>query len=270
MSCLLEKLQTKERELNEKIQVLENKLQEERNARKELELLIEKKAFSIETVKDNDKLLRFYTGFENYEVFSMVLDFLGRETAAHLDYQNTENLGEIKHKYKPGPCRALTVENEFFLVLCPLKVGLLEEDLSARFGVCQSVVSQIVNTWIKFIFFRFKELDVFPSREIVQLHLPECFRKKYPTTTLIIDATEIYIEKPNNPEAQQVTFSSYKNSKTLKALVGIVPKGGISFVSTLYGGSISDKELTQKSGLIEKPQYGDVIINNYSMSARWI
>ena len=90
--------------------------------------------------------------------------------------------------------------------------------------MCQSVVSQIVNTWIKFIFFRFKELDVFPSREIVQIHLPECCRKKYPTTTLIIDATEIYIEKPNNPEAQQVTFSSYKNSNTQKALVGIVPK----------------------------------------------
>ena len=183
-----------------------------------------------------------------------------------MDYQNTENLGEIKHKYKPGPCRALTVENEFFLVLCPLKGGLLEEDLSARFGVCQSVVSQIVNTWIKFIFFRFKELDVFPSREIVQLHLPECFRKKYPTTTLIIDATEIYIEKPNNPEAQQVTFSSYKNSNTLKALVGIVPKGGISFVSTLYGGSISDRELKQKSGLIEKPQYFDVISNARSLN----
>ena len=44
------------------------------------------------------------------------------------------------------------------------------------------------------------------------------------------------------------------------ALVGIVPKGGISFVSTLYGGSISDKELTQKSGLTEKLQYGDVIM----------
>ena len=43
----------------------------------------------------------------------MVLDFLGRETAAHLNYQNTENLGEIKHKYKPGPSRALAVENEF-------------------------------------------------------------------------------------------------------------------------------------------------------------
>ena len=116
----------------------------------------------------------------------MVLDFLGRETADHLDYQNTENLREIKHKYKPGPSRALNIENEFFLVLCRLKVGLLEEDLSLRFGVSQSVVSQIINTWIKFIYFRFKELDVFPSKEIVKLHLPECFCKKYSTTTLII------------------------------------------------------------------------------------
>ena len=105
MSCLLETWHTKERELNNKTQELENQLEEERSARRELELLSEKKAFSIETVKDNDKLVRFYTGFENYEVFSMVLDFLGRETSALLDYQNTENLGEIKHKYKPGPSR---------------------------------------------------------------------------------------------------------------------------------------------------------------------
>ena len=128
MSCLLEKWQTtKERELNKKVQVLKNPLEEERSARKKLELFIKKKASSIETVKDNDKLLRFYTVFENYEAFLMALDFLGRVTAAHLDYQNTANLGEIMHKYKPGPCRALTVENEFFLMLCRLKVGLLED-----------------------------------------------------------------------------------------------------------------------------------------------
>ena len=42
MSCLLEILQNKERELNKKIQELKNQLEEERSARKELELLIEK------------------------------------------------------------------------------------------------------------------------------------------------------------------------------------------------------------------------------------
>ena len=41
-----------QRELNKKIQELENQLEDERSARKELELLIEKKAFNIETVKD--------------------------------------------------------------------------------------------------------------------------------------------------------------------------------------------------------------------------
>jgi len=53
MSCLLEKRQTKERKLNKKIQELENQLEEERSARKELELLIEKKASRLLRVMIN-------------------------------------------------------------------------------------------------------------------------------------------------------------------------------------------------------------------------
>ena len=84
MSCLLDNEKLKSANSTKKIQELENQLEKERSARKELELLIEKKVFKIKTVKENDKLLRFDTGFEKYEVFSMVPDFLGRETAAHL------------------------------------------------------------------------------------------------------------------------------------------------------------------------------------------
>ena len=50
MQCLLEKWQTKERELNKKIQERENQPEKERSSKKDLELLIEK-AFSIETAK---------------------------------------------------------------------------------------------------------------------------------------------------------------------------------------------------------------------------
>ncbi|XP_067036280.1 uncharacterized protein [Acropora muricata] len=67
-------------------------------------------------------------------------------------------------------------------------------------------------------------------------------------------------DAPSNPEAQQLTFSSCKNSNTLKALVGIIPKGSIAFVSTLFGRSISDKEITLRSGLVEKLKYGDCIM----------
>ena len=65
---------------------------------------------------------------------------------------------------------------------------------------------------------------------------------------------------PANPSAQQLTYSSYKNHNTLKALVGITPSGAISFVSDLYGGNISDKKLTQVSGLLDLLQPGDTVM----------
>ena len=110
------------------------------------------------------------------------------------------------------------------------------------------------------MYYRFKELGVFPERQIIELHKPECFKNKYKGTTVIIDATGIYIGKPSNPEAQQLTFSTYKNSNTLKALVGITPSGSVCFISDLYGGSISDKEITSKSGFINKLQRGDEVM----------
>lgn len=92
--------QSKERDLLARIKELERQLEEERSARKELELLMKKKEFSIKSVKENDKLIRFYTGFENYEMFSTALDFLGREAASMLDYHNTEDLKDLKSDVK--------------------------------------------------------------------------------------------------------------------------------------------------------------------------
>lgn len=46
--------------------------------------------------------------------------------------------------------------------------------------------------------------------------------KKYPT---IIDCTEIPIEHSSNPEIQQITFSQYKNTTTMKGLVAVSENG---------------------------------------------
>lgn len=48
-------------------------------------------------------------------------------------------------------------------------------------------------------------------------------------------------------------FSSYKNPTTLKGLIAISPAGHISFISQLYTGSISDKEITERSGFLDLP-----------------
>lgn len=59
---------------------------------------------------------------------------------------------------------------------------------------------------------------------------------------------------------QQLTFSHYKNNNTLKALVGIAPSGGVTFISELYCGSISDKEFFKRSGLLQLLEPGDVVL----------
>ena len=90
MQCLLEKWQTKKRELNKKYKSWKINLKRKEVPRRSWNYSSRRKPSASKLQKDNEKLVSFYTGFENYEVFSMVFDPLGGEKAAHLDYQNTE------------------------------------------------------------------------------------------------------------------------------------------------------------------------------------
>jgi len=75
----------------------------------------------------------------------------------------------------------------------------------------------------------FKEtLVLWPSKEAVKENLPRSF-KKYPNTRIIIDCTEVFIEKPTSPYAQRATWSEYKEHNTIKTLVGITPSGYFVF-----------------------------------------
>ena len=56
---------------------------------------------------------------------------------------------------------------------------------------------------------------------------------------------------------QSLTWSAYKNTNTVKGLIGITPAGYISFVSKLYCGNITDKSLTHESGVLNSLQAGD-------------
>ena len=48
--------------------------------------------------------------------------------------------------------------------------------------------------------------------------MPESFRKHYPNTRIIIDATEFAIDRPSLLVTHSSTFSTYKNRNTIKVL----------------------------------------------------
>ena len=83
------------------------------------------------------------------------------------------------------------------------------------------------------MYLKLKDIPLWPPRDVVQANMPKCFRDLYPTTRVIIDATEVYIENPSLPDLQQMTFSNYKTNNMFKGVIGISPSGAITFVSII-------------------------------------
>ena len=99
----------------------------------------------------------------------------------------------------------------------------------------------------------------FPSQAMVRKYMPSQF-KEYPTTRIIIDGTEVFIQTPSSMVSQSQTWSQYKHHNTWKALVGISRNGCITFVSRLWSGRVSDKELNKKSGILNLFDYGNNVM----------
>ena len=143
-----------------------------------------------------------------------------------------------------------------------MHLGLLEQDLADRFEVSCSTVLRNFTTWINFLNLKLKEIPLWPDKDVIYGNMPKVFQELHPNTKVILNATEIYVQKPGLPDLQQMTFSNYKNDNTYKVLVGISPVGTITFISDLYAGGISDKELTKRSGILQLLETGDTVMED--------
>ena len=97
-----------------------------------------------------------------------------------------------------------------------LRLGSLNADLAVRFGVSETTVSKVINTWARFLAKELKCLLYNPCKDVALHHLPKKFNnRKYKNVRHIIDCTEMFIETPKDPKIKAATWSDFKHHHTL-------------------------------------------------------
>ena len=210
--------------------------------------------FTIHDFKNDPKGVHYYTGLQDYLNFMDVLASLG-PCAFELTYVN-------------GKRPSLSVPDQLFLTILKCRRYTANFELSRMFKVSESEVYTVFATWIRFMHLQWREIDIWADRDMVFFYAPSDFKTKFPSTRSILDGFEFPVKKPKAPAAQQVTFSTYKNRNTAKALVGITPGGLMSYMSGAYGGSTSDRQIIERSGLINKVNKGDSIMADKSFDVQ--
>ncbi|XP_061173428.1 uncharacterized protein LOC133182596 [Saccostrea echinata] len=217
---------------------------------------LHKLQWGVNKIKDDDVATRFYTGLPSFPVFLWLYNFL-LPKARSMTYWIGEGTSETGRR-RPNKS-TLPLIDQLLAVLMRLKVGLLVTDIAERFGISTSRFSSIFTTWICLLHAELSALNKFPSREKIASCLPECM-KKFPNLRVILDCTEIYIQKSSSLVNQNLTFSNYKHHTTMKFLIGISPAGVISFVSNAWGGKTSDRQMVIDSGFLDLLEPGDNVM----------
>jgi hypothetical protein len=201
-------------------------------------ITVKENRWSIKQFETDPQGVHYYTGFDNYDHLMFVFNLLG-PAAYDLNYK----------------CTLLEPVDQFFLTMMKLRQAKDDIDLGYMFKVSSSTANVVSCTWINFMYYQFKEIDIWAAQETIQQHFPCDFKRTFPSTRVIMDATETPTVKPSHVQAQSITWSSYKNKNTLKTMIGITPRGAVSYVSDSYGGSASDRQIIERSELLDQGKF---------------
>ena len=136
------------------------------------------------------------------------------------------------------------------------------------FGVSPPTASRVFITWVNLVFHVLSPLLHWSSREVIADTMPQKFRDFNPDTHVIIDCTEIYLERPSGHGNQAATYNSYTSSNTAKVLVSIGPYGVFTYLAAPFGGSVSDRYIVCESGFLDDIEAGDDVMADRGFTIR--
>ncbi|GLD56981.1 uncharacterized protein AKAME5_000926300 [Lates japonicus] len=152
--------------------------------------------------------------------------------------------------------------DQLLLTLMRLKLNCRHTDLGIKFNCSKATVANTFTTIIQalydILYVGMLENNI-PSTAKNQTSLPECF-KPFPSCRIVLNCIKVSVFNSETLAAQSHFDSQSKRWTTLKALIGAAPNGAITFISDLYGESVSDREITADCGILQHLRPGDTVM----------
>ena len=212
---------------------------------------IRKEAFGYANIEVNDEKTCHYTGLPAYSVFTTLFDMLKPFALS------------LSSKSQAASSEETTAKNQFYATLVKLRHNVPMNDLVYRLHVTEATASEFFHKWLDVMHCNLKQLIIWPDSETLQQNLPSVFQTNFTKVKCIIDCFEIFIERPVAFTARAATYSNYKKHNTVKVFIGISPTGAITFISSAWGGRVSDKVITQQCKHIDP---GDIILADHDFN----
>lgn len=199
-------------------------------------------------IYENDEKCIFYTGLQ-WGVFLTTYEFLS---------QHVKATGQMP------------LMDQFFMTLVKLKHDMKFEYLADQVAIPESTVIDYFWKWVDLVHAKLHFLVRWPDRDHIFSVIPPSMKVLFPRLTGIIDCFEIFIEAPGNLKARAQCWSNYKHHTTMKFLISCNPLGAINFLSSAWGGRVSDVHLVRHSGLLSLPDHhpGDQILADRGFTMR--
>lgn len=234
----------------------------------QLKLQVEISKFGIERFCGSDEDIFFYTGFPNYSTLMACWEYVKPSAESLLTWKHARtkadkksggpfpylHTNEEKQRFKS---RNIQPIDQLWMFLTRVRLGLFERDLAFRFQVSVSTVSDILITWTNYLYVMLGSLPIWVSKDKIYQNLPESFKGEYEDVRGIFDCTEIKCDMPKDYQTHSELYSDYKSHDTYKGFICISPNGWVTFVSHLFPGRISDREIMIKSNFLSLVERGD-------------
>ena len=146
--------------------------------------------------------------------------------------------------------RFMPLKHQIVMTLMKLKHDVTFSFLSVLFECTATTCNSIFKDIVRHLAVHLKCAVPWLTKEQVISRMPQCF-KPYSKTRVVLDCSEIPITKASCTKCKIMSYSQYYCDHTIKVMVGIAPSGLVTFISPVFGGRASDKQIFEKSGIIE-------------------